>query len=242
MNALRSAPLVVAHRGIWRGQFVENSTQAFEAAGTAGFPSECDVQASADGEPVVIHDDTLDRTTNGSGPLSAFTSQQVRALWLRDPASPAHLDGPVPLLADVAHLVSLVEVKPEDSPDLIRRVIGIMAGRKWLLQSFDERNLIHARQIDPSVPLALLVENTAGIEAAIDRGWTIHLDHPLLDRPTMRRLRDRGMRVGVWTVNQREDIIRVIDLGVDVIITDDPALATTLIRERHATKPPNSAR
>jgi len=217
-------PIIVAHRGLWAGRFVENSHEAFAAAAAAGFGAECDVQAAADGEPVVIHDETLERTTTGRGAAASFTSQQLRSLRLRDAERPAELGGPVPLLADVAHLVALVEVKPRDCPDLVWRVIRVMSGRQWLLQSFDERNLVHARQVDPSVAAALLVEDADGVEAAIDGGWTIHLDHQLLDQPTMHRLRDRGLRVGVWTVNTEEEIRRILPLRPDVIISDQPQL------------------
>lgn len=221
-------PVIVAHRGWWKSPgLVENSTAAFAKAAGGGFPAECDVWPSADGEPVVIHDETLERTTTGRGTVGAHRAGQLKAVRLREPEAGAA----VPLLKDVADLVSYVEVKAPDAPQFVRRVLQIMAGQRWLLQSFDERNLVHARAIDPSVHVALLAEDAGGIEAAVAGGWTIHLEHRLLDEPTMHRLRSRGLRVGVWTVNEGADLVRMIQLRADVIITDEPAAARKLLDE-----------
>jgi glycerophosphoryl diester phosphodiesterase len=221
--------MVVAHRGLWADRLVENSADAFAAAVAAGFPVECDVQSSADGEPVVIHDPTLERTTNGNGFVSSFTSQQLRNFRLRGPVVPAGHGGPLSMLADVAHLVTLVEVKPPDSPELVRRVIRLMAGREWVLQSFDPRNLVHAEKADPSVQVALLAEDAAGVDIAIERRWPLHLDHRLLDERIMHRLRSCGTRVGVWTVNEEADVRRMRLLATDLIISDRPHLVRQMI-------------
>jgi glycerophosphoryl diester phosphodiesterase len=231
--------MVVAHRGLWADQFVENSVDAFSAAAAAGFPVECDVQASADGEPVVIHDPTLERTTTGSGFVSSFTCQQLRDFRLRGPFVPAEQGGPLPMLADVAHLVTLVEVKPPDSPELVRRVIRLMAGRNWVLQSFDPRNLVHAEKADPSVQVALLAEDAGGVDIAIERRWPLHLHHRLLDDRIMHCLHAGALRVGVWTVNEEPDIRRMLLLAPDLIISDRPHLVRQMVgsRQRGQDKP-----
>src|SRR4051794_18248689 len=111
-------PLVVAHRGgvAWT-QFPENSAEGFAAACEAGFPCECDVHASADGEPVVIHDPTVDRTTSRGGLVSELSSAELHQLRLRGQFGES--SSVVPLLRDVAPLVTFVEVKPTAAPQLV---------------------------------------------------------------------------------------------------------------------------
>jgi glycerophosphoryl diester phosphodiesterase len=218
-------PVIVAHRGWWRSHgLVENSTRAFEMARAGGFEAECDVWPAADGEPVVIHDQTLDRTTTGRGQVATYRSDELRKIRLREPERGA----PVPLLADVANLVSYVEVKAPDSPQFVRRVIEIMGSRRWLMQSFDEKTLAYCRDLSPQVPIALLVEEPSGFELALDRMWPVHADHAILTDGIVAQLRKRGLRVGAWTVNAEADILRVLRRGLDVIISDEPLLVRQL--------------
>ncbi len=212
-------PLIVAHRGLWFGRFAENSTEAFDAAADAGFLAECDVWALADGEPVVIHDPTLDRTTTGSGPVSALTAAQLRDVRVRHPDSRT---APVPLLADIADRVYLVEIKPPDAAALVRRVIEVMSGRTWVLQSFDALNLAHAAATDPALPLALLAYERGSVSIATEKSWNAHLYHEMLSDPVAALPRGRGLRVGAWTVNSPKEIAAAISSRADVIISDHP--------------------
>jgi glycerophosphoryl diester phosphodiesterase len=219
----------VAHRGWWRSpNLVENSFTAFAIAVTAGFPAECDVWPSADGEPVVIHDETLDRTTVGHGNVSANAADRFKTIRLREPEPEAW----VPLLSEVSNLVSYVEVKAPDSPAFVRRVTEIMGPKGWLLQSFDERTLEYAQDLNPQLPVAFLVDEPKGFDLALGRGWAVHADHRVLDRATVTRFRDRDLRIGAWTVNTESDIRRLIPWELDVIISDEPKLVKQLIEAK----------
>ena len=222
-------PRIIAHRGLWRPRGLpENSFDAFEAAYELGFDCECDVWASADGEPVVIHDGTLDRTTVGRGPVASLSAADLARLPLGDRQGrpTRHC---VPLLADVAGYFGLVEIKPPDARDLVKRVLEITDGR-CLIQSFDEANLVHALSFRHEPPVAYLVEDRRGVEVAVAGRWPVHIDHRLLDEPLMDRLRGHCPSVGVWTVNEPDDIRRVRDLGPDVIISDEPQRVLEVIR------------
>lgn len=219
-------PIVVAHRGWWRSTgLVENSARAFAMANSAGFAAECDTWPAADGEPVVIHDPTLDRTTLGRGEVSSYASDRLKTIRLREP------EAFVPLLREVAGRVSYVEVKAPDSPAFVRRVIEIMGGRNWLLQSFDEQTLLHAAQMKPRLPVAFLVDEPGGFELALRREWSVHADYRILDARTVARFRERRLRIGAWTVNEKADIRRVLALGLDAIISDEPMLVRHLMVE-----------
>lgn len=224
-------PAVVAHRGNLDGPgaiHAENSLQAFSEAWRQRIPCECDVHLAADGEAVVIHDETLDRTTLMAGKVSQFTSEQLRQISLRTPTGdPAS----IPLLREVADFVWLVEIKPPDSPKLVERSIQIMSGRTWLLQSFDARNLLHAQACDPSVPKAMLIEDVNAIEFCVRMGWTAHIDHQLLNDQTASLLKSAGVRTGVWTVNDEATLRRISGYRPEVVITDVPLLMRKWLME-----------
>jgi glycerophosphoryl diester phosphodiesterase len=219
-------PLVIAHRGgvAWT-QFPENSAEGFAAAWEAGYPCECDVQVSADGEPVVLHDSTLDRTTMRTGSASELPWDELQAVRLRDQFGEPSAST-IPLLRDVARWVSFVEVKPVDAPKLVERVVEIMAGFEWTLQSFDPANLHHARKIDPAVRTALLVNQPDGIDTAIARKWPAYLDHTMIGARGAARLREAGLAFGAWTVNTENELHHILPFRPDVIITDVPRLMT----------------
>ena len=247
-------PVIVAHRGLHH-QFPENSLGAFCAARAAGVAwVECDVWPSGDVVPlpIVLHDETLDRTTTGGGRVWSAPWESLRGLQLR-PVNGLEAPGYVPHLWDVVGAMEqwaewaeeaglterpvgvLVEVKPNDCPQLVHAVLGGLCSNRvpWRLQSFDEANLIHALVHDTTAPLALLVEDRQSLDRGIANGWKdIYLRHELLDEPTARRLRDAGVSVGVWTPNTPADLRRVMDLRADVIITDEPLLAMEMVRGR----------
>jgi glycerophosphoryl diester phosphodiesterase len=204
-------PIIVAHRGgvLWQ-DFAENSARAFAEQIQEGYINECDVHASSDGEAVVIHDDTLDRTTFTSGKVSERTAEELRAieLWTPDESRAT-----IP-----------------DAPGLVRRIIQLMAGRDWTLISFDEANLRNAREIDPSVRVALVVDDLDGIEVAVDGGWNVQINHELLGDRIMGRFHDAGLTVGTWSVNEKDELDRVLTLRPDSITSDGPRLIRQYMR------------
>jgi glycerophosphoryl diester phosphodiesterase len=223
-------PTIVSHRGLCDGlPFAENSREAFIAATAAGFPVECDVWPSADGEPVVIHDPTLNRTTFGTGPISNYSSDTLRKVRLRTSDGAA---ATVPMLRDVASQVNYVEIKPNDDPSLVAKVMVIMAGKSWKLMSFDPANLMHAARLDASVPAVLLIEDLQNLDAAIRHKWTTYADHSLLSASVARRLRDAGMSIGTWGVDSQEDLRRILPMQPEVIISNAPRLIQRLLRNK----------
>jgi glycerophosphoryl diester phosphodiesterase len=218
-------PLIVAHRGgvAWT-PFPENSAEGFAAACEAGNPCECDVHMSADREPVVLHDATLDRTTTRTGPVKNLSSAELRSIKLRDQFGESA--STIPLLRDVAQWVAFVEIKPPDAPQLVERVVEIMAGRDWALQSFDQANLLHLNRIEPSIPVAFLIDRPEGIDTAIARKWPAYVDHTMIGARGAGRLRDAGLPLGAWTVNTENELHQILPFRPDVIITDVPRLMT----------------
>jgi len=232
-NARR--PIVVAHRGLHR-EFPENSLEAFGAAWREGVEwCECDVHASAEGEPVVLHDETLDRTTTGRGPVRDYHWRELAGLRLKT-ADGCEPQCRLPLLKELVELVPgggglLVEVKPADRRELVRRVLDLCRGRSCVIQSFEPAPLLAAW--GAGLPLALLVgrrEELPYVAAAqVD---AIHIDHRLLDASVAGRVKSAGKVLGVWTVNAPADVRRVLSLGVEVIITDEPLAVREIVRDK----------
>ena len=206
---------------------------AFEVAREAGFDwIEFDVWSSADGVPVIMHDETLERTSEGTGPIIEKTSQELSRINLRGSGRDGSEKVPVGLPAGAWAM--LVEVKPPDDRKLVESIVGTMKARQtpWTLQSFHAKNLLHAWAIDPGVPAALLVESREELERAIEERWpVIHPCHEALDEGVVERMRGAGIGVGAWTVNEEEDIRRVVSLRLDTIITDVPRRVRRVIEE-----------
>lgn len=220
-------PTLIAHRGL-HVDWPENSLAALMAAWNAGVRwCECDVYLSADGQVVLLHDKTLDRTTDATGPVAERTGDQLRKVHLRKQ------DGtvtpcPLPSLEQVLAVMPagcslLIEIKPPDHEPLVREVLRLAAGRNCCVQSFSEANIQHAQRINPNIPVAFLVDKPEALKAAMESNWPdLNISRKLLDPGTMEACRRRGKSLGVWTVNEPAEIQRILALRPDRIITDDP--------------------
>jgi glycerophosphoryl diester phosphodiesterase len=249
----QTAPLIAAHRGgaaLWP----ENSLAAVRGALALGVDAlEFDVHLTADGEPVVIHDPTLERTTTLRGLVRETTREALRAARLRD-AGGAVTGELVPTLAevlDVAAAAPRVEVLPEIKtdhqrqpyPGIEERVIERLGARGLLaratVQSFDAGTLKRVRALEPSLRTMFLVSQrrltATGVTAEDSVRWAkavgatdLGIDHRVADASVIAAARAAGLRLSVWTVNAETDLVRMRDLGPDVVMTDRPDLARRL--------------
>ena len=251
---------VHAHQGgdhLWPG----NTMLAFEGAAGLGVDVlELDTHVTADDVVVVIHDDTVDRTTNGTGAVASMTLAELRALdaayrW-RPPGGPADVfphrgEGHViPTLAEVLEAFPTIgvnlDMKAQDPrvPELTCEVIR-SAGRvgSVMVASFHDVNLSAFRQACPEVATSAgpgEVRDFYAFNLAFLGRWTL----PAADAfqvpvrqgsieivtPRMvRGLRERNVRLDVWTINDEAEMRRLLDLGVGGIITDRPDLALALL-------------
>jgi glycerophosphoryl diester phosphodiesterase len=233
-----ATPIIVAHRGLHHDA-PENSLEAFRAAVDAGFDwVEFDVQAASDGTPVIIHDETLDRTTMCSGPVARRRGEELRQVRMRQANGQPHA-ARLPVLKDPPVLSSLnawllVEIKPPDAQDLVRRVASRLRAinARFLLQSFDARNIVHAQRHAPDVPRGLLIESIDDLARAVAGPWEIiNVQHELVEHALVKKLHEQGRRIGVWTPNSAAELRRAAQLGVDMIITDEPQLARSIANE-----------
>lgn len=245
--------LNLAHRG-FSANYPENTMAAFRAAVDAGCDGlELDVHLSADGEVVVLHDDTLERTTDGFGPVSARSLAELQALDAGSWMSPRfagehipHLDEVLALAAETGILLN-IEIKNtgEYNAPLVEKVLAMVQERNLesqvLLSSFHCGTVEAAAKLDPKIVSALLYSNPLIRAISLCRKGGMRAVHPayqlLFYNPLLLRLcRAKGLMVNVWTVNLPEDMRRLIRMGVDGIITNYPdLLAQVLLEERVGT-------
>lgn len=245
------APLFAAHRGgalLW----AENSLLAFRNALALGADFlELDVHLTRDGEVVVIHDATLERTTTGSGPVRERTLAELGAVRLKDRDGAVLEDG-IPTLDQVVALAAagkrqiLLEIKTDERrrryPEIEEKVFAVLDRHHFtsftVVMAFEAATWRRLRQLRPDARAAALysarmlraADVTAELEALRQAGvGFVGLDQALVNADVARQVRLAGLTLGVWTVNQREAIARFIDQGVGVVITDRPDLAKELL-------------
>jgi glycerophosphoryl diester phosphodiesterase len=245
------APLFAAHRGgalLW----AENSLLAFRNALALGADFlELDVHLTRDGQVVVIHDATLERTTTGTGPVRERTLAELGAVRLKDRGG-AVLEEGVPTLDQVVALAAagkrqiLLEIKTDDRhqryPQIEEKVFAVLDRHRFtpatVVMAFEAATWRRLRQVRPDARVAALYSArmlpaaavTAELEALRQAGvGFVGLDQPLVNAEVAKQARLAGLTLGVWTVNEREAIARFIDQGVGVVITDRPDLARELL-------------
>ncbi len=221
--------LKIGHRGA-KGHVAENTLESIQKALDIGVDAiEVDVHKCSSGELWVIHDFTLDRTTDGSGEIAKRPSTVIKDL---------RIDGryKIPLLTEVLDLIEgkcmiNIELKGLNTADPVARIVKErVASGKWkysdfIISSFQKNELFETRKLDKEVPIAVL--SKASVPEAIEIGKrlkaiAIHPSLGIITRDNTILSQKFGFKVNVWTVNDREDILRMIDFGVDGIISDYP--------------------
>ena len=237
MSSDWSYPRWVAHRGA--GKLApENTLAAFKLGASHGYRMfECDVKLSSDGVPFLLHDDTLDRTTNGAGIAGLQTWQALQQLDAGSWHSSAHVAEPIPSLDTIAaycisHEFDLnIEIKPTTGTDQqAGEVVAQHAARLWqnesrkpLLTSFKPDALQAALDAAPDLPRGLLLHElwTGWLETALMLGCrAIICNYKLWDTSSVTQARSAGFKLLSYTVNDDTEVKHLLALGVDGIITD----------------------
>lgn len=237
-------PWIIAHRG-YCADYPENTLVAFQAAADAGAAMiELDVTFSRDRRLVVIHDDTLDRTTNGKGPVQAHTMDAMKKLDAGSWFHPRFADQRLPELAEVLDLVKgrllvNIEIKsnayePGHPPDAIERQVVELVQQmnlqdSILISSFNLNILQQIAAMQAAPAIAFISETPAdrGTVATCTRlkAFSWHPDHRVVTAPQVDMMHAAGIKVLPWTVESRQAYLKMMDMGVDGVITNDPATA-----------------
>jgi glycerophosphoryl diester phosphodiesterase len=213
---------IYAHRGI-SARHPENTLEAFQAALDANvFGVELDIHCSSDGVPVVLHDDSLERTTNGTGSVIQHSVAELRALDAGNGQHVPTFDEVVALAAGRLHFD--IEIKVKNCEQGVLEVLARYPSTRAAVSSFDWDVLATVRSLDSSFELWVLTPTisdeaieTAGKLAAT----TLAVHHLGISRSAMDRASSAGLEVMAWTVNNQKEADRLRNLGVSAICTDD---------------------
>ncbi len=244
-----SFPRIIAHRGA-RGHAPENTHAAFNLAYRMGADGiELDVQCCASGEVVVIHDDTVDRTSDGTGAVATLSLSRLREFDFGRFYGPTFAGERIPTLLEVieglpARAIINVEIKNKGTKtngeeigvaDLVRRMD--LYGRV-LVSSFNPFVLRRMRRVDRRVPIAYLYEAKSPLflrplpVRTLLHPQALHPDFRVVTRRMVLAAHRRGYEVNTWTVNDPADLARMVACGVDSIITDYPDRLVALRSEK----------
>jgi glycerophosphoryl diester phosphodiesterase len=247
------APANLGHRGTGVTEpgnpFPENSLSSFVAAIAEGADGvELDVGLTADGQVIVMHDDTLDRTTNCTGCVSAMTLDDIRACRLLDGDGGVTEERPPTLVGVYAtvsgNLLVNVELKvygetcatPETAPNqlvekVLESVIALNGSTRTLFSSSDESVVEQIKTLQPGFYSALISGEPD--EALVERAVELQQDaiHPdvSVTEATVQAALEAGLQVNVWGANTAEEMQAQLDKGATGIITDEPDVLVDLL-------------
>ena len=247
IRSTHSRPLVFAHRGACRVA-PENTVSAFEAAIRLGADgAELDVQYSSDGRLMIFHNPTLEHTTNGSGRLTAHTYEELRQLDAGSHFGTQFAGERIPTLEEILELAKgkillNVEVKAFDfataslGADVVKVVRQFGMTDQVVISSFNPLALRQARKTAPEIEGGLLLapDLPAWMRARLVQRYSLanalHPEHVMVDATYVAQAQRFGFPVRPWTVNEEDDMRRMIALRVDAIITDLPDKLVALLR------------
>ena len=230
---------VYAHRGL-SGLYPENTMVAFQRAAEAGFDAiELDVQLTRDGQVVIIHDETIDRTTNGSGLVMSYSLAELRRFeasrvrpQVSDKIGIPSFEEYCEWAASNPSVHTNIEIKSSliFYPGLEEKTFEII--QKYHLEdrvffsSFNHLSLVLLQQIAPGIPLGLLVEEQGLVNAgSLCSRFGFNYFHPALPSVTaegVSECHDHGIGVQVWTVDAQADWDRMVAAKVDAVFSNFP--------------------
>ena len=248
---------IIGHRGA-RAVSPQNTLPSFEVALKEKVPMiELDVELSRDGRDVIFHDDEVDQITRGQahGSINSFTFDELRKLNVHDGFSDGNFYQ-IPTLGEVLDLVDKhkgedgnrtkvnIELKGANTAmvvaDIVKRYLN--AGWKpedFVVSSFRHDELEKFKKLVPEIKIAMFLNNDqwqelGTPEAAVERAKkleavAINPDKSFASVELVKAAHSNGLEINVYTVNEPEDIKRMLEIGVDRIFTDDPGKAKNIL-------------
>ncbi|RBP90009.1 glycerophosphoryl diester phosphodiesterase [Cytobacillus firmus] len=231
----------IAHRGA-TGYAPENTIAGFDlAVDMKADYIEIDVQRSKDGELVVIHDTSVDRTTDGTGKVGDLTFDYLRSLDAGSWKGEQFAGEPIPTFEEIldryhGKVGILIELKaPELYPGIEEQVADKLKERnldkpqneKIIIQSFNFESMKTMDQLLPKVPIGVLTSNRADTTAEALQEFSAYADwfnpsYGIVTEELVNQVHSLGMQIGSWTVRSQEAADFLFEMEVDAIITDYP--------------------
>ncbi len=246
LNTNVGLPMIMAHRG-YSAAAPENTLEALEAAADIGVQAvEFDVQMTSDGQIVLLHDDSLTRTTGLNRHIWEVTYDDIKDLdasvcFRKEAHKPDYPKTRIPTLDEAlkmakGRLYCNIEIKRTGHDTGIEeKVVEIIRENDFLdecdVTSQDYKTLQAVRAANPDVLTAYTSVIGIGDIENLDAADIISINETFANFREVWRLKNIGKRVFVWTVNSKSDMERLISLNVDAILTNDPALGQEVLKE-----------
>jgi glycerophosphoryl diester phosphodiesterase len=239
---------VVAHRGA-SGHAPENTMAAFRRAVEMGARFiETDLHLTRDARVVAIHDSTLDRTTNGHGLVDSMPLEEVRALdagaWFTSPLSESFAGERIPTLDEIVRfaketdVIFYLEIKSDSTWGVEHAVVAALRdtgeAARALILSFDPATLISVNRLDQTMMTGYLCEHPSNdlVERTVRAGARQIAPRGDLVTPDMvKKAHQAGLQVVAWTINEPDQMRRLITAGVDGIMSDYPDRLVSVLKE-----------
>ena len=245
-------PNIIAHRGA-KACAPQNTIPSFERAVSDladGF--ETDVHLTKDGIPVICHNYDIDETSDGTGFIEKMTLEELRAFDFGSWYGEEFRGTTIPTLNEFLAVAQKADIKvlnieikrpPSRLKELVEKTLAAVEEYgltdRLIISSFSVQILRYVKQCAPSVPTGFLYPSN-NPSACYPVVWpaamvrftkcnAIHPIHNLVGAPLVKWAHKKGLAVNVWTVNEEEDIKRLLLLGVDGLITDNPAFVREVI-------------
>ena len=227
----KHSTLNIGHRGA-KGHIAENTLESINMAIELGADGiEIDIFKCQSGELVLFHDKNLKKLTGKSGEIEKQTLKDLEDFLVEGKYK-------IPTLTSVLDSIKTplfvnIELKGSNTSQMTSTIImKYLKKANWemedfIVSSFDWKELEVFRSINDNIPVGVLVDKSIDINDAIEFGkkinaQAIHPNYTLLDRNSVKKIKDNGFKIYTWTVNKNEDIVLMKKLKVDGIITDFP--------------------
>ncbi len=230
-------PQIIGHRGV-PSKAPENTLASFRTALALGVDGiETDVQATKDGELIICHDETLDRTTSGHGWIINHTLKEIRELSAGAWFSSKYAAEKVPTLREFLELVQnqnvLINLEIKNSiipyPGIEKQILNLISdyqlAHRVIISSFNHYSLLTCKELAPAIPTAILYECHLfnPWEYAEKLGASaIHPYFPSLSSALVHAMQNHHLIVNPYTVDHPQDIEKMVNFGVNGIITNYP--------------------
>jgi len=242
--------MVVGHRG-FSGIAPENTMAAFKKAIEVGSDMiELDVRLSKDGEVVVIHDESLERTTNGKGKVIDLTLDELKKLDAGSKFHSSFSGERIPTLKEAlelayAQVMVNIELKKGnygkytilDLADRAHQEVELAGmADKMIFSSFDPDALERVLKKNPSVPVAYLYNRSWNFPREVTEGRPfpiLNCRKSVLTKENISRAHQEGIQIGVYTLYTEEEMEKFIEMKVDAIITDYPDRLINILKKRY---------
>lgn len=237
---------IFAHRG-YSGKYPENTMLAFEGALKLSVNGiELDVHKTKDGKLAAIHDESIDRTFLGNGLVKNYDLRDLKKLENRDEKFRENIDSIIGTLEEVILLVSFkddfvlnIELKTDVihyngiEEDVLEMLDSYDMIENTIISSFNHESLKICKKINKNIKTAVLYSEPIEdiVNYAKELGvYAIHPDYKLVDKSLIKKCHENNILVNAYTVNEKEDIERLIEEGIDGIITDYPNIALEILK------------